>query len=260
MSIYLLVGILGLLAGFISGLLGIGGGIIMAPLLLYLPPLLGFDPLTMRVVAGLTIIQGLVAGLSGAVTHHGFHAVSIRLAVVMGTAIFAAALAGGAAARWVSNDVLLSVFAGLALIAAILMLLPVPEATEFPDVRQLSFSTGRAVAAALFVGVLGGLVGQGGSFILVPLMIYFVRIPTRIAIGSNLAVILASSSAALIGKAVTGQIEWLLALPIVLAVIPAARLGSYMSRVTPVALLRRILALVIALAALWIWWSLLMAI
>jgi uncharacterized membrane protein YfcA len=167
MSIYLVVGILGLVTGFISGLLGIGGGIIMAPLLLYLPPLFGFEPLPMRVVAGLTIVQGLVAGISGAVTHHGFHFVSIRLSLVMGVAIFAAALAGGAGAQWVSNDMLLSIFAGLALIAAILMLLPEAQVTEFPDVRQLSFSSTRAVAAALFVGVLGGLVGQGGSFILV---------------------------------------------------------------------------------------------
>jgi uncharacterized membrane protein YfcA len=49
-------------------------------------------------------------------------------------------------------------------------------------------------------------------------------------------------------------------LPIVLAVIPAARLGSYVSRATPVVVLRRILALLIALAALWMWWSLLLEI
>ena len=61
MEILLLIGTLGIFCGFLSGVLGIGGGIIMAPLLLYVPPLFGFEPLPMRTVAGLTIMQGLVA-------------------------------------------------------------------------------------------------------------------------------------------------------------------------------------------------------
>ena len=59
MSIFLIIGTLGLFTGFLSGLLGIGGGIVMAPLLLYVPPLFGFEPLPMQTVAGLTIVQGL---------------------------------------------------------------------------------------------------------------------------------------------------------------------------------------------------------
>ena len=76
MTILLLIGALGLVTGFLSGLLGIGGGIIMAPLLLFIPPLFGIKPLSMQVVAGLTIVQGLVACVSGALTHRRFHFVS----------------------------------------------------------------------------------------------------------------------------------------------------------------------------------------
>lgn len=257
MTIYLLLGGLGLLTGFLSGLLGIGGGIIMAPLLLFVPPLFGFEPLPMRVVAGLTIVQGLVAGISGAVTHHRFHFVSVRLSMVMGSSIFIAALVGGAGAKFISNEILLFVFSILALFAAILMLVPQPQEQEYPDVDLLSFSRWKAIATAVSVGILGGLVGQGGSFILVPLMIYFVKIPVRIAIGSNLVIVILSSAAGFTGKMATGQIEWLLAIPIVLAVVPAARLGSYLSNRTPVKALRRMLALLIAIVACRMWWSLL---
>jgi uncharacterized membrane protein YfcA len=48
----------GSLGGFFSGLLGIGGGIIMFPLLLYLPPILGFDAIAVKSITGLTMIQG----------------------------------------------------------------------------------------------------------------------------------------------------------------------------------------------------------
>lgn len=260
MEIYILIGGLGLLTGFVSGLLGIGGGIIMAPLLLYFPPLLGLEPLPMRTVAGLTIVQGLLGCLSGALAHRRFRLVSDRLVLYMGTSIFFAAMAGGAGSRYVSNEILLFLFATLALSASFLMLIQVKGDSENPDIERLEFQRWRAVFAALGIGVLGGLVGQGGSFILIPLMTSFVKIPTRIAIGSNLAIVLLSSLAGFIGKATTGQINWVMTLPIALTVIPAARLGSLVSRNTPVSRLRKVLAVLIAASAIRIWVSVLEAV
>ncbi|MBW2706618.1 MAG: sulfite exporter TauE/SafE family protein [Deltaproteobacteria bacterium] len=257
MGIYVLIGGLGLVTGFLSGMLGIGGGIVMAPLLLYVPPLFGFEPLPMRMVAGLTIVQGLVACISGALSHRQFRMVSERLSLYMGISIFIAAMLGGAGAGYVSNDILLFIFAGLAFSAAFLMLIPVKGECENPNVKCLTFSRWRAVTSASTVGLLGGLIGQGGSFILIPLMTSFVRIPTRIAIGSNLAIVLLSSMAGFIGKATTGQIEWLMAVPILLTVVPAARVGSLVSRRVPVLGLRRALAVLIAIAAIRIWVSVL---
>jgi uncharacterized membrane protein YfcA len=258
MGIYVLIGGLGLVTGFLSGLLGIGGGIVMAPLLLYVPPFFGFEPFPMKIVAGLTIVQGLLGCISGGLSHHRFRFVSERLSLYMGTSIFLAAMAGGAGSRYVSNDILLLLFASLALSATFLMLVPVTEERENPDVECLKFHRWRAMTAASGVGLLGGLVGQGGSFILIPLMTSFVRIPTRIAIGSNLAIVLLSTSAGFIGKAVTGQIEWLLTVPIILTVIPAATIGSHVSRRVRVARLRWILAILIAVAAIRIWGSVLL--
>nr|MBF0222987.1 sulfite exporter TauE/SafE family protein [Desulfobulbaceae bacterium] len=245
----LLIGGLGLFSGFISGMLGIGGGIVMAPLLLYVPAWFGFSPLPMRVVAGLTIVQGLVACLSGSLTHKKFDFVSNRLTGWMGTTIFVTALAGGAGAGYVSNSLLMTVFALLALLAAVLVFVPTREDCENPNVSTFSFSRLKAVVVAGSVGIMGGLVGQGGSFILIPLMTSFMQVPTRIAIGSNLAIVFLSSLAAFLGKAFTGQIAWYLALPIVVTVIPAAHLGGLVSRRVPIGRLRMILAFFIALAA-----------
>lgn len=259
MGIYLLIGALGLGTGFLSGLFGIGGGIVMAPLLLYVPPLFGFEPIPMKIVAGLTIVQGLVACMSGVLSHRQFRMVSGRLSLYMGISIFIAAMAGGAGSGYVSNEILLFLFAGLAFSAAFLMLVPVKGECDNPDVECLTFHRWRAVTAASGVGLIGGLVGQGGSFILIPLMTSFVQIPTRIAIGSNLGIVLLSSTAGFIGKATTGQIEWLMIVPIALTVIPASRMGSLVSRGVSVLWLRRALAVLIALAAVRIWVSVLFA-
>lgn len=250
MELLLLIGVLGIFTGFSSGLLGIGGGIVMAPLLLYVPGWLGFPAIPMRDVAGLTIIQGLVACLAGALTHKRFHFVSTQLTLWMGITIFLTALVGGAAAGCVANDLLLIIFALMALLAAFLIFVPTKSDSENPDIAEFSFSRPRAVAAAGVVGVCGGLVGQGGSFILIPLMTSFMQVPTRIAIGSNLAIVFLSSLAAFIGKSLTGQIVWPLAVPIIITVIPAAYLGSLLSCRVPVQRLRLLLAGFITLAAL----------
>jgi uncharacterized membrane protein YfcA len=237
MPLLLVIGGIGVVAGFLSGLLGIGGGIVMTPLLLFVPPLLSFPALSIRTVAGLTIVQGVLGSFVGALTHRRFRFLSTSLALYMGATIFLAALAGGASSKFIPNRILLILFALLALTAAVLILIPKREDEESPDLDRLTFSRSRAVGSALGVGVLGGMVGQGGSFILIPLMTSFVQIPTRIAIASNLGIVFFSAMAGFIGKAFTGQIKWILSIP-----------GGLISRRVPVQVLRRILAVIIIAA------------
>ncbi len=124
MGIYYLIGGFGLFTGFLSGLLDIGSGIVMAPLLLYAPPLFGLEPLPMRIVAGLTITQSLLGCFSGGLSHRRRQFVSDRLSLYMGASIFLAATAGGVWSTYVSNEILLFAFAGLAFSASLLMLVP----------------------------------------------------------------------------------------------------------------------------------------
>ena len=249
MSIFFIIGSLGFFTGFLSGLLGIGGGIIMAPLLLYVPPFFGIEPLPMQTVAGLTIVQGLAACISGGLTHRKFHFSSGALIGWMGITLFAASFIGGISSGYADNRQLLLVFAVMACIAAVLILMPKQKEMEYPDAATLSFSRFRAVVVSTVVGFFGGLVGQGGSFILIPLMTTFVKVPTRIAIGSNLAIVFLSTFAAFLGKALTAQIAWSLTLPIVVTVVPAAFVGAGISKRIPVDTLRKILGICIALAA-----------
>ncbi|GAB4336821.1 MAG: sulfite exporter TauE/SafE family protein [Desulfobulbaceae bacterium] len=249
MELQLLIGLIGAVTGFLSGLLGIGGGIIMAPLLLYVPVVLGFPPLSMHTVAGLTIVQGFVACISGGITHGRSPFFSTRLARWMGGVLFVFSFVGGAGSRALPPTFLLLVFALMAFAAALLMLFKLEREEEAPDTDAFVFSRLRAVLVAAGVGFFGGLVGQGGSFILIPLMVSFMGVPTRIAVGTNLAIVFLSTGAAFLGKAVTAQIDWILALPIVLTVLPFAFVGARVSRSVPVDNLKIILAVCIAFAA-----------
>jgi uncharacterized membrane protein YfcA len=256
-TLFSIIGLASIISGFFSGLLGIGGGIIMAPILIFLPGMVGLHPLSMKVVAGLTIMQGLIGCLFGTFYHKKFNFVSGRLFVQMGIPIFLMSFLGGYLSSLVSNTLLLMLFASLALAASVLILLPVRGDSENPDINSLEFKSFRAIVSSAGVGMLGGMVGQGGSFILIPLMTSYVQIPTRIAIGSNLAIVTMATSAAFLGKAVSLQIEWLYAIPILVSTVPATYMGSLVSKRVSFVYLKYILAVLIGIAAMRIWWSIL---
>lgn len=245
----MLVLLLGFTISLLSGFLGIGGGIVMAPALLYLPPLLGVGALEMREVTGLTITQGLFACLSGALRHDKYHYVNRTLVLWMGGALLVSAFAGSMASKWIANDVLMMIFAGLASIAAVLICFPIDDGKVGPEADSQGFNIPLALLIALAIGTLGGIVGQGGSFILIPLMLYVLKLPIRVVIGSNLALVFFSSLAGFAGKLATGQIPLVPAAFLVAGAVPGAQLGGALSHRTGPGWLRIILAAVIGLAA-----------
>lgn len=257
MDLYTMIVIfsLGLGVSFFSGFLGIGGGIIMAPALLYLLPATGAVALNMKIITGLTVTQGLFASLSGALKHGSYNFVSRTLVLYMGVTIMVSAFVGALLSRWVSNNILGGVFATLALLAALLMFIPQPQRDVEVSPQKVRFNRAAAVAIAVIIGFLGGLVGQGGSFILIPLMLFVLKIPTRIALGSNLAIVFISAMAGFVGKIATGQVPIILAVALVLGALPGAQIGGYLSKRTRPVTLRTILAGVIALAAARIWYD-----
>jgi hypothetical protein len=96
-------------------------------------------------------------------------------------------------------------------------------------------------------------VGAGGAFILVPLLITVVGIPTRITIGSSLAITLWTGAMGLLGKLVTGQIPFALALPLMAGAIPGAQAGEWLARRLRIRTLRWLLCAVTTLVAARIW-------
>ena len=229
----------------------------MAPALLFLPQLFGFPELDMKAVSGLTITQSLFGGIAGAIAHRRRKSVSRSLVIVVGGAMAVAAFVGALLSDLVSNETLSLIFAGLAVLGALLMLVPKSEAEdELEDgdgdaqrEQEPPFHRGLAVVIGVGVGSLCGMVGQGGSFILIPLMLVALKLPTRMVLGSNLAIISLASLTAFVGKLWAGQISGWLAVALVVGAIPGAQVGAALSHRVEPKWLRRGLALMVGLAA-----------
>ncbi len=239
MLLALLAG-LGFVGGFVSGLLGIGGGVVMVPLLLYTPPLFGVAPLDMRQVAGITIVQVCGAAFLGYLVHRRRQAAAPGLVRWMGSGMLGAG-AGGVTSSHVALPVLEAVFAVLTLVAGPILLWP-PPAGEAGEGLARPFSRAVAFIAALAVGFLSGLVGIGGAFLLIPVMVYLLGVPTRVAIGSSLGVTLAASLVAAVAKFQTGQIVLPWAAAVSLGALPGSWAGAHTSRRLPTHGLRLALA------------------
>lgn len=246
--LFVLLMALGFVGGFLSGLLGIGGGIIMVPLLLFVPRLLGLPALDMRDVAGLTIVQVFAAATLGYLLHRRRRTSNPLAVRWMGPTMVAGAGLGGVLSNHVTLPVLEGAFVLLALAAAPLLFVP-PPADEIGEGPATDFSRTIAAGGGFALGLLSGLVGVGGAFLVIPLMVYFLGIPTRAAIGSSLGVALMASASGAVAKLVTGQVIVALAAALVAGALPGAWVGAGVSRRVPARRLRLALALLVAATA-----------
>lgn len=252
-AFYLFLFFAGSTVGFFSGLLGIGGGIVMFPLLLYLPPVFGFPEIDVKSITGLTMIQGFFASLSAMLFYHEQRLVNKRLVFTLGLSLFISSLAGALLSKGVADKALLFIFGIMALTAAIMMFIPRSYLKD--DLREdaVDFHKPTAILAGVIVGFFTGMVGQGGAFIIIPILLYILKVPLRVALGSTLAIGLFSSSAGLAGKIATGQVPFKIGVALLLGAVPFARLGGYLSRKTKTQYLRWILAVIISATAIKIW-------
>lgn len=252
-----LLAALGALGGFAAGLLGFGGGVVMFPLLLYVPSLLGFADLDAKTVAAVVVTQVFFSAAIAGAAHLRSGQVHRPLTLIAGLASAAGAFLGGIASQWVSNRVLLLLFGGITLLVMAMMLMPAPAPSQDNrSTKQVVLPRTPLSIFSILTGGVTGLLGSG-NFIFPPLLIYILKVPTRIAIGSSPMIAMINSSAGFLGKLLTDQIPMLLTFFVVsgaaLGAIGGERLHRRLSSVT----LRRIYAALVTVIALKVWLTLL---
>ncbi|MFC7686529.1 sulfite exporter TauE/SafE family protein [Ureibacillus sp. GCM10028918] len=243
---------LGFIGSFLSGMLGIGGAIIKYPMLLMIPPLFGYQAFTAHAVSGISALDVLFVSIAGVLGYRNAGYLHKSLILLMGSFVLLGSLLGSFGSEYLTETQVNVVYGYLALLAAIMMFIPKKRIDE-SHIEQVPFNKPLAAILAFFVGIGSGIVGAGGGFLLIPIMLLILRIPTRMAIASSLAITLISSFAGSIGKIATGQVEYLPALIIILAGLVAAPIGAKVSTKLNTEVLENILAFLILGTAVKIW-------
>lgn len=243
---------LGFIGSFISGMLGVGGSIIKYPMLLYIPPLFGLMAFTSHEVSGISAVQVFFASIAGVWAYRKSGLLNKQLILYMGTSILVGSFIGSYGSGFLSEDAVNIVYGILALIAAIMMFIPRKKVEDLPA-SEVTFNKPLAAILALVVGVGSGIVGAAGGFLLVPIMLTVLNIPTRMTIATSLAITFISSIGGSVGKVLTGQVEYWPAFIMIIASILAAPLGAKSGQKINTKVLQILLAMMIGVTAIKIW-------
>lgn len=207
---------IGLIAGVLSGLFGVGGGIVMTP---GLQVVLGAPPIV-ALATPLPVI--LPTALTGALTYRRAGEIDERAAAWMIGPGVLASIAGALLTEVVDTHVL------LLLTAALLAYQAVGILRGHRDHRGPSFepTPSMFIGIGLFAGFVSGLLGIGGGLVMVPMMAGWLAIPLKRALGTSLLAIAALVIPGTIVHAALGHIDWALFVVVAAGAVPGAFVGA----------------------------------
>lgn len=241
---YLLAVGLSLLIGLSLGLLGGGGSILTTPILVYA---LGVEP--KAAIASSLLVVGATSA-AGLIQHAKNGNVVWRTGLIFGAAGMVGAYAGGLLAAFVSASALLLLFAAMMLATAVAML----RGRKDAGAAHAPHALWRVIVDGLVVGVVTGLVGAGGGFLVVPALALLGGLPMRKAIGTSLLVIAMKSFAGYAGHAAHVDVDFALVGVVTAAAIVGSVFGGRLAgKIPPEALRKGFAVFVLAMAGFVIW-------
>jgi uncharacterized protein len=236
------------LVGVTLGLLGGGGSILTVPVLVYV---LGFG--AKEAIATSLAVVGTTS-LFGAAGHWREGNVNPRVAVGFGLVAMGGTYAGARLGAYVPGAVQLTLFAVVMLVAAFFMSRPRPRPRpnllDEPDEEETVVIPPLVILAmGVGVGMLTGLVGVGGGFMIVPALVLLGGVPMRQAVGTSLLVIAMNSAAGFAGYWGQARIDWGFLAVFTAVAIGGTLVGTRLSRRVPQRSLRRGFAAMLVVVA-----------
>jgi uncharacterized membrane protein YfcA len=203
--------------GVALGLFGGGGSILMVPMLIYIAGV----PSKSAIAMSLLVVA--VTSATALISHARAGRVHWRTGLIFGAAGMTGAYGGGLIGPHLPEQLLLGAFAVMMVATAIAMLRE-RRVVDRETGQQLPL--GKTILDGAIVGVVTGLVGAGGGFLVVPALVLLGGMPMVTAVGTSLLVISMKSLAGLAGYLSTVSIDWHLAAVVTVATAVGGLLGG----------------------------------
>ena len=230
---------LGLLAaaaiGLVLGVLGGGGSILTVPVFVYL---LDFDPKP-AIAMSLAVVGA--TSLFGALGHWRTGNVNLRVAAIFGVVAMVGTYLGARLAVLFSGAAQLALFGAVMLLAAYFMFRG-RRPTEAAGRAKERMPLAPIAVVGIGVGVLTGLVGVGGGFLIVPALVLLAGVPMKEAVGTSLLVIALKSAAGFVGYLGQVEVDWAFMGLFTAIAVSGILAGTWLVRFVPQAALQRAFA------------------
>lgn len=230
-----------LIIGLSLGLLGGGGSILTVPVLVYA---LGFD---VKPAVAMSLVLVSLTSLVGAVVHWRLGNVRVPSAALFSALAMIGAFIGARISPMLPGALQLALLALVMLAASVSMFRRSSRGTDEQPPRTNAPVTVLA-PVAIGVGILTGLLGVGGGFLVVPALTLLVRVPMRQAVGTSLAVIALSSASGAVGYFGVVSLDWAFIARFTAVAAGGALAGAAMTRLVSVVALRRSFAVLLVAA------------
>jgi hypothetical protein len=215
-SLYLLAAVF--LTSLVLTMVGLGGGLIFSPLFI----LLGFAKAD---AASASLFLNLIAAASAAFTYARKKMVDFSLSIPLIVSSGLAAPLGSYLNTRLDTKPFLLIMAGVLAMAGVRMLMPAGNSVESGSTGTTQKVIGGIVIGAC-IGGIGGMLGIGGGVFIVPLLIYGLKTPTKIAAASSTFIVCFSSLTGFLGYASLASINWMFILPAAAASFAGGLVGA----------------------------------
>ena len=234
-SVYLalLFGV-GLSAGFLSGIIGMGGALLLVPALAFVAGM------PFKLATGTASLHGLAVGLSGYLIHGRYGAVDLRVGLLAGAGSIVGGIVGAAISGALDALGVKLIYLAAAGLSLVLLLVPVKTAPSGRPER-VPRADSKAAGLGALTGVVAGNIGAGGTFMLIPFSRWALKMPIHRAIGTSMLVSIFTAITATSGKALLGQIPWMDAILVVTGSALGTLAGARLTRKIPARVLRGLL-------------------
>ncbi len=225
------------LIGLSLGLLGGGGSILTVPILVYA---LKMDA---KVSIALSLAIVGITSLFGVFRHYKEGNVDLKVAAIFGPIAMFGTFIGAKLSRFLSSQIQLILFALIMIIASYFMLKSkeTPADSESTIIKKLNIPL--IAIEGIVVGVITGLVGVGGGFLIVPALVLLAGISMKKAVGTSLLIISMKSFAGFIGYIGLVEIPWIFLSKFTFASIFGIFIGSSLVSYVPQDVLKKVFAL-----------------
>lgn len=223
--------LLSVLIGLALGLLGGGGSILTVPILTYVA---GMDP--QEAITSSLVVVGVTSAVS-VLAHARKGRVQWRTGLVFASAGVVGAFGGGLLAQYIPGTVLMIAFAVMMLATSVAMIRGRKDGNVAAP--QSGLPIAKMLLVGVLVGVVTGLVGAGGGFLIVPALALLGGLSMPAAVGTSLVVITVNSAAGFTGHLFAVSVDWALVGAVTLAAVVGSVAGAWLAGRTPEAALRK---------------------
>ena len=239
--------LLGIPVGLALGLVGGGGSILTVPILI---GVIGLEP---KVATSASLVIVAVNAIAALRVYMCEQLVQYRMAFTVTAAGLLGSIAGTWANHLISPQILTFAFTGLMVLIATKMLYSTSDETSSTHLVSIS----RIMLAGTLIGLTTGFFGVGGGFIIVPAMIYILRMPTNVVVGTSLfQIVFVTAVTTILHAKQNFTVDAVLALLLMVGGVIGAQFGAVAGERLKGEQLRFLLAALVLMVALRMAWSL----